>query len=68
MEIPWAVMCCQKPEKARKLNSFKHDRPTNPERDLELQGIETLQSSSIGRWAVAMSKISMVMILCQGLC
>ena len=60
-EITWVP---NSPERDKR----KHYQPTNPEWDLELQGMETFQSGSIGRWAVAMPKISMAMILCQGLC
>ena len=53
---------------AQKLFKRRHARPTNPESYLELQGMDMFQSSSIGRWEVAVPKISMVMTLCQRLC
>eukprot|EP00959_Pyramimonas_sp_CCMP1952_P208403 4359442-Pyramimonas_sp.AAC.1 len=41
----------------------KHDRPTNPERNIEMQGMATLQRHLIGRRANAMLSVSILNLM-----
>ena len=44
----------------------KHDRPTNPERNLEMRGMATFSRHLIGRRAIAMLEVSIVRYRARG--
>ena len=46
--------------------NFKHDRPTNPERNMDMWSMETFSRHRTGRRALAMLKASMAMCRARG--